>query len=173
MVKIEYEKVEQKEKSIRELQEFLKEIPASKTFSVPKIRFVEEVDLDKYLKEATPRWYKSMQATDKTWWGFQDHTFVERFEKWIDWSWSKAPKDVDLKLLTNESDVEEKMKDKSYSGRRQVKPFGLNDFSATQWIVGNYVIYVMTKQKPFYLVEIHDSVIAHNSRELFKSIWGK
>jgi len=39
--------------------------------------------------------------------------------------------------------------------------------------VGSYVIFIMTKQRPFYLVEIHDSVIAHNSRELFKTIWEK
>ncbi len=171
LVKVEHEKTEQREKSIRELQSFLKQIPESKTFSVPKIRFIDEADLENYLEEATPRWYESMLTSDKTWWGFQDHSFVEKFEKWIDWSWNKAPKDVDLKLLTNESDVEEKMKSKKYSDRRKVKWFDSNEFSATQWVVGNYVIYIMTKQRPFYLVEIHDSVIAHNSRELFKSIW--
>lgn len=30
---------------------------------------------------------------DSTWWGFQDHTFVEHYEKWIDWYWQEvAPK---------------------------------------------------------------------------------
>ncbi len=171
LIKIEHEKMAQKEKSIRELQEFIKQIPESQTFSIPKIRFIEEADLESYLQEATPRWYESMETTEKTWWGFQDHSFVEKFEKWIDWCWSKAPKDSDLKLLTNESDAEKNMKSKKYSDKRQVKWFGSNKFSVTQWIVGNYVIYIMTKQRPFYLVEIHDSVIAHNSRELFKSIW--
>lgn len=163
----------EREKSIRGLQEFLKHVPESKTFSIPKIRFVDEAELKDYLYEAVPRWYKSMKEGNKTWWGFQDHSFVEKFEKWIDWCWNKAPKDSNLKLLTNQSGVEEKMKTKEYSERRQVKAFDKNEFTATQWIIGDYTIFVMTKQRPFYLVEIHDSMIAHNSRELFKSTWNK
>jgi sugar-specific transcriptional regulator TrmB len=172
LIKVEKEKSQQRENSIHELQEFLKQIPESNTYSVPKIRFIDESDLEDYLYEATPRWFKSMQTSDKTWWGFQDYTFVEKFEKWIDWSWAKAPKDINLKLLTNESKAEEKMKGKKYSSRRAIKLFNSNEFSATQWVAGNYVIFIVTKQRPFYLVEIHDSVIAHNLRELFKNIWG-
>jgi sugar-specific transcriptional regulator TrmB len=67
LVKVEHEKTEQREKSIRELQEFLKQTPQSKTFSVPKIRFIDEADLENYLEEATPRWYESMMTSDKTW----------------------------------------------------------------------------------------------------------
>src|SRR3989344_7380726 len=103
----EKEKAEEKERAVRELGEIIKNIPASKTYSVPKIRFVEEDDLEKYLYEATPRWYESMQTTDTTWYGFQDHTFAEKFEKWIDWSWNCAPQPIKLKLLTNQSDIEE------------------------------------------------------------------
>jgi sugar-specific transcriptional regulator TrmB len=171
LVKTEHEKVEKKEKSIRDLQEFLKQMPESKTFSVPKIRFVDEADLEEYLYEAAPRWNKSLKEDAKTWWGFQDHTFVDKFEKWIDWFWKGVSEDIDLKLLTNESDIEQKMKGKEYTDRRVVKLHESSEFTATQWIVGDYVIFVMTKQRPFYLVEIHDSVIAHNMKELFRSIW--
>ena len=167
----EKEKSKSKESSIRELQEILKSIPESKTYSVPKIRFIDEADLEKYLYEATPRWHESMLTTDATWWGFQDHTFVEKFEKWIDWSWEKAPKPIKLKLLTNESDIEEKMKSKKYSEKRALKFWHKNEFTGTQWIIGSYIVLVMTKQRPYYLVEIHDSVMAHNMREVFKNIW--
>ena len=165
------EKAKHKEHSIHELQEILKNIPESKTYSVPKIRFIDEADLEQYLYEATPRWYESMQTTDTTWLGFQDHTFVEKFEKWIDWSWEKAPQPIKLKLLTNESDIEEKMKSKKYSDRRMLKFWDNNEFTGTQWIVGSYIVLVVTKQRPYYLVEIHDSVMAHNMREVFKNIW--
>lgn len=167
------EEQEKKESLIHELQEFLKNVPESKTYSVPKVKFIEEHDVEDYLYEATPRWHKSMNNTDKTWWGFQDHSLVEKFEKWIDWSWKKAPKDVDLKLLTNESDIEKKMAVKEYKSRREMKFLDDKNFTATQWVIGEYVVFIMTKQRPFYLVEIHDSVIAHNSRELFKDIWEK
>jgi len=173
LVKVKKEEAEKKENSIRDLQELLKNVPESKTYSIPKIKFIEEHDLEDYLHEAFPKWCKSMVTTDLTGWGFQDHTLIERFEKWIDWSWKKMPKGVNLRLLTNESDIENKMVDKEYSDRRQMKFLDDKNFTATQWVVGDYVIFIMAKQKPFYLVEIHDSVIAHNSRELFKSMWGK
>lgn len=162
-----------KEKSILDLQELLKNVPESKTYSVPKIRFIEEDDLESFFFEATPRWHKSMLETDATWWGFQDHTVVELFEKWIDWSWKKAPKEIQLKLLTNESDIEEKMKTKEYSDRRQMKFVEGKSFTASQLVVGNYVLFLVTQQRPYYMVEIHDSVIAHNVRELFKDIWSQ
>ncbi len=169
----EKEKMRDKEASIRELQEFLKGVPGSKTYSVPKIRFVDEVDLEDYLYEAMPRWYESMCAHDSTWWGFQDHTFVEKFEKWIDWSWEQAPTGVNLNLLTNESDIEKKMADKAYRSQRHMRYCTNKEFTATQWVIGSSVIFIMTKQKPFYLVEVNDSVVAHNLRELFKGIWNK
>ncbi|OGI68950.1 hypothetical protein A3A05_02325 [Candidatus Nomurabacteria bacterium RIFCSPLOWO2_01_FULL_41_12] len=169
----ENQKVKDKENSIRELQEILKNTPESKTYSVPKIRFIDEADLEQYLYEATTRWYESMLTTDATWFGFQDHTFVEKFEKWIDWSWDRAPQPIKLKLLTNESDIEEKMKSKKYSDRRMLKFWDNNRFTGTQWIGGSYIVLVVTKQRPYYLVEIHDSVMAHNMREVFKTIWDK
>jgi hypothetical protein len=29
----------------------------------------------------------------------------------------------------------------------------------------------MTRQHQFYLVEIHDAMLAHNMREVFKTLW--
>ncbi len=167
----EKEKTKSKVASIQELQELLKNAPESKTYSVPKIRFIDEADLETYLYEATPRWYESMEKENTTWWGFQDNTFIQKFEKWIDWSWDRAPKESDLKLLTNDTGTESKMKEKKYSDRRHIKFWDKNDFSATQWVVGSYIIMIITKQRPFYLIEIKDSVMAHNMRELFKNIW--
>lgn len=111
--------------------------------------------------------------TDKTWRGFQDHTFVEKFEKWIDWHWEAAPKEIDLKLFTNESEIEKNMEIKKYAEKRMMKFLKSSEFSATQWVVGEYIVFVMTKQRPYYLVEINDSVLAANTRELFKILWEK
>lgn len=172
-IKKESEKYKEKEKKLRELQEALKNIPKSKTYSVPKIRFIEEEDINDYLYESTPKWHESMLKTDKTWRGFQDHTFVEKFEKWIDWHWEVASKKIDLKLFTNESEIENKMKMKKYAENRMMKFLKSNEFSATEWVVGEYIVFVMTKQRPYYLVEINDSVLAANTRELFKILWEK
>lgn len=189
-IKKEGEKFKEKERHLRELQETLKNIPKSKTYSVPKIRFIEEEDINDYLYESTPKWHESMMKTDKTWRGFQDHTFVEKFEKWIDWHWEVAPKEIDLKLFTNESKIEKNMETKKYAKKRIMKFLKSSEpaprfenknylsiqsegFSATQWVIGEYLIFVMTKQHPYYLVEINDSVLAANTRELFKILWEK
>lgn len=173
VIEIENEKAKNKIESIKELQGFLKNIPESKTYSVPKVRFVDEVDLEKYLYEASPRWIENQLATDTTWWGFQDHTFVERYEEWIKWFWNKAPEGIDLKLFSNKSEIEEKMKEEGI-GRRQIKLWnGENEFTSTEWIVGDYIIEIITKERPYYLVEVKDSVMAHNIRQIFKALWEK
>lgn len=44
-------------------------------------------------------------------------------------------------------------------------------FTATTWVMGDYVAMVVTNQHPHYLVEIHDKMFAQNFCILFKGIW--
>ena len=56
--------------------------------------------------------------------------------------------------------------------RRQIRFWeGDSDFTGTLWMVGDYIIMIQTVERPFYLVEIHDAVLAHNMREVFKKLW--
>ncbi len=56
--------------------------------------------------------------------------------------------------------------------RRQMKVWNKgNAIGVTQAVIGDYVIIANTNQKPHYLVEIHDAVIAENLRQVFKGIW--
>jgi sugar-specific transcriptional regulator TrmB len=171
VIKKEKEKSDEKIATIKKLQSELTQLPQSKIYSVPKIRFIDELDIDSYLYEALTRWHESMLVSDNTWWGFQDHTFVEKFEKWIDHSWKVAPKEINLKLLTNGSEIEKKMRDKKYAEKRGIRFYPKSDFTATQWVMGDYIIYILTKEHPYYLIEIRDAVIAENTRELFKKLW--
>ncbi len=163
----------EKEEGLYELKDVLKMVSQSTTFSIPKIRFVAEEDLEKYLHDATPRWIENNNSYDPTWWGFQDHTFVEHYKDWIVWFWKHAPKSVSLKLFSNDSAIEAQMIHEKID-RRQIKFWkGENGITGTLWIIGAYIVLVVTAQKPFYLVEIHDSVMAHNMREVFKELWNK
>ncbi len=139
-------------------------------YSIPKIVFVAEEDLDNYLYKQTPIWIESILANDKTWWGFQDSNLVRYYEKWIDWTWeSGLSKEVNLKLLSNES--AEELKDKQFP-RRKIKFWKeAKEFDSTLWIAGDYLIMVVTNQSPHYLVEIHDATLAHSLRLVFKGIW--
>ncbi len=170
----EREALARKEETIGSLKEALKGMPGSKTFSIPKIRYIEEDELESYMYEAVPKWNESALTTNQTtWWGFQDHRFVEHYEKWIVWYWQHAPKAIDLKLFSNDSTIEKHMVDQKLT-RRQIRFWdGDSDFTGTLWITGDYITMIQAAERPFYLVEIHDAVLAHNMREVFKKLWSK
>jgi len=170
LAKKEERRLEDKREVIKKAIAELQNIAKVADYVVPKIVFVPEDEIDRHLYKQTPAWDASILKYDGTWWGFQDHTLVANYEKWIDWYWEKGsnPKTA-LKLLSNES--AETIKKKKYV-RRQIRFWAQSkNFSATTWVLGDYVVMIVTSQKPFHLVEIHDAVLAHNLREVFKGIW--
>jgi sugar-specific transcriptional regulator TrmB len=154
------------DKAILELQS----INSQAKYSIPKIVFISDDKFENYLYTQTPIWDKSIMANDGIWWGFQDASFVKHYENWIDWYWEKGGNPaMNLQIISNES--AELLKKKKYT-RRSIKQWtGSKDFTATTWVMGDYVAMLITNQRPHYLVEIHDTVLAHNMRELFKGIW--
>jgi sugar-specific transcriptional regulator TrmB len=148
----------------------LQAITKATQYTIPKIVFMAQDEVESHLYKQTPVWDESILKYDGCWWGFQDNTFVQNYEQWIDWYWEKGsnPKTT-LKLLSNES--AEKIKKKKFD-RRQIKFWQeSHNFSATTWILGDYVVMIATTQKPYYLVEINDALLAANLREVFKGIW--
>jgi sugar-specific transcriptional regulator TrmB len=173
-IKNEERMILEKKKIIKEALVELENIPRSKSYSVPKMRFIDEYNVQDFLYKQTPVWEESMSLTHhSTWWGFQDHTFVENkdYREWIEWYWNRAPKQYNLKLISNDSEIEKKMQTKKIE-QRSIR-FWKKDFrfTATTWILGEYVVFIMSKQRPHYLVEIHDAVYAENMRQIFKNIW--
>jgi len=174
LVEKEEKQLEKKKQIINKAIKELKTVSKSSKYSIPKITFIDEKGLNRYLMNRTKTWIKSAQEIDNIWWGFQDHTFVENYEEWVNWFWSEAnPKNQSVKLLSNKAPIEKKMAKKEYR-RRHIKFWDdSNKFTSTTWIAGNYIILVTTNQKPHYLVEIHDANLAHNMREVFKGLWKK
>ena len=173
IVKKDEVELREKEQLLNTLISELSVIRPTTNSPIPKIRFIEEKNIEDHLRKQTPVWDKSLLERDRIWWGFQDHTLLEDKEylKWIEWYWSRAPKEYDLKLITNATQIEKEMSEKKLE-RRLIKYWKENlKFTATNWILGEYVILVMTKQHPHYIVEIHDAVYAENMRELFRNLW--
>ncbi|MEN9390645.1 MAG: hypothetical protein RLZZ283_745 [Candidatus Parcubacteria bacterium] len=164
----------EKELAIEELAKTIQEMPQSKKYAVPRIKFIEgEQKVEEYLYERAGMWLKGKAGDEGIWWGFQDHDFVgfEPYGVWIKWYWKQAPETTELKLLSNDEQVEREMKSATPS-RRQIKFWKKGfDFTETHWILGDYSILIMTREKPHYLVEIHDAVNADNMRKLFKNLW--
>lgn len=171
VVKEEKSALEKKEKAIKELSEVLVQKTASKTYPVPKVRFVEEKNMERFLKQETPKWHRAIEnLSEAIWWGFQDHTFVKEFRDWIDWQWDHAPESVSLRMLTNRSNLEKNVSGK-YPKRNMRYWDGSDNFVSSTWAIEEYVVVINTRQRPFYLYEIHDPLLSHDLREIFKKTW--
>ncbi|HEX3100022.1 MAG TPA: helix-turn-helix domain-containing protein [Patescibacteria group bacterium] len=154
------------EKAVLELQSLVGQIK----YSIPKVVFIAEDQLEDYLYKQTPKWNQSIHESKDLYWGFQDASLIKYYEKWIDWWWeNNSSWGIELRLLSNES--AEKIKKKQFPNRHIKFWQSSKDFTATTWINGDYIIMIVTNERPHYLIEIYDKVMAHNYRELFRGIW--
>lgn len=172
---IQIREIKQKELMISDLVQELELIPKTKNFSVPKVQVIQKNDIADFLYKKSMVWNQSMEDTnEKTWWGFQDHKFVENdvYKKWILWYWKNVPKGIDLKLFTNVSDVENQMKKENLE-HRKLKLWKGEKFTSTQWILGEYIVSLVIEEKNHYLVQIRDRVLADSMRNLAKDLWKK
>jgi sugar-specific transcriptional regulator TrmB len=152
----------------------LEAMPKSQQYSVPKIRFIDEDKMNDFMFKQLPVWIESAKSGDKNWWGFQDVSLLEHFGTWIDYHWQVYPADFGTRLITNKKPAEKQLAKKIDTEQRQVKYWDKTvDFSATHAVLGDYVLFIVTNQHPFYLVETHDAVMARNLREMFKGFWEK
>lgn len=173
-------KLEKQKKQLEEeerlIQDAIKEIaalPVNSQFAIPKIRFVEELDLEDYLYKKTDEWNRSIKQYDSTWWGFQDHTFLDHYKKWTIDYWDKFESSQNIleKVLGNDSEIEKQMASKAISQREIVFWNKNADITSSFWIGGDYIIMIYTQDRPFYLIEIYNPAMAHNLREVFKGLW--
>ena len=74
-------------------------------------------------------------------------------------------------FFSNDTAIERKLGKKYSKDKREIKHLNDTNFTANTWICGNYLIMIVANQHPFYLIEIHDQMIAHNTREIFKKLW--
>lgn len=160
------------------IEQAIKELESSTAkntkYSIPKISFIYEEDIENFLYKQTPTWNDSMLKEDGIWWGFQDPSFVEHYQKWIDWYWKEAaPKKLVLRLLTNRSEVEAEMAKLGYERRLMKFWSGGDKLTGTVWVTGDYLVMIVTARRPHYVVQIYDATLAHNMREMFKSLWDK
>jgi predicted transcriptional regulator len=166
----EEKKIAEKKQAAVRLAKDLSSMTSGRHYSVPRIRFVEENDLEEYLYVAYPRWEESAINGDKVWRGFQDDSFTSGYEKWISWIWARPRKDFHVEFFFNEAQIEERLAQAHSQRKMKVLPNHIS-FDSSFWTTGDYLIMAQTRVRPHYLVEIHDTVLARNQRELFKGLW--
>lgn len=156
------------EKAISELDK----MPSGIKFSLPKIRFVEELDVEDFMINESNKWNESIKSTDGIWWGFQDPTFVENYQKWLKYYYAlESTVGIKVNLLSTQSEIEKKM-EQWREERRKIRFWNKDsNFTSTLWAIGNYTIIIQTNERPFYLIEIYNPELTHNLREMFRGIW--
>lgn len=173
LIQKEEKQLEQKKQAIGKMIEDLQQLTMESQYAIPKITYIQEYDLEDYLYKRSDEWHASIMKHDGILWGFQDHTFAEHYENWINWEWRiGGPKNLRLRLFSNQSEIEEKNRAKEFSDRRQIKYWKQpQQFTGTVWVHGDYLILVQTRHKPHYLVEIYDILLAENMRRFFSGVW--
>ncbi len=161
----------EKEQVAAELLEAVQPFFKSTNYSVPKLQFFDgAANVENMLYDNCQEWQKSISRFDYTWWGYQDHHFVENYRSWLDYYWAQMHEGEQILLLSNKSSTEHKLKGKVH--KREIKHLPKAfEISSTIWILGDYIISIMTRQKPHYAFQLKDTVFAANQRLIFQLLW--
>jgi sugar-specific transcriptional regulator TrmB len=175
LIQVEKRETERREALIQKAVAELNLIKSRDQYPVPKIRLVEEGDLEKYLFDNLTKWQDEVITTeDGIWWGFQDNSFVEEYRDWIRASWQTEQSDnphYKARVFTNSSGSEESLQRRYPKSKREMYFLDQSKFTATTWVCGNYLIMIMIKEHPYYLLEIYDELMARNTAEIFRRLW--
>lgn len=170
---VEQEKLEvrRKEQRVQELVDMVKPFFRRKQFSVPRIRFFEgEANINSMLYDNVDAWRESAKSFDSTWWGYQDHTFVEKYLPWLEHVWGTWTESEKVCLLSQDAPVEQRV-----AGRRPgrvIRPISRTfQFTSSVWVVGDYIVLIMSRSEPQYAFMLHDTVFSGNLRAVFQLLW--
>lgn len=167
----EEEQLKEKKRLVAEAIKDIRALPPTSHFVAPTITFIPGERIDQYMRERLEAWNNDGMAYDKTWWGFQDVSFVAKYGEWIEWFWKQAPKGLSLKLFSNDAAQERDMQTRTPS-RREIRFWnGEYMFTGTLWVIGDTVININTDGTPSSLTETRDPVLAQNLRTVFAKLW--
>lgn len=140
-------------------------------YSIPRLQFFDgPANVETMLRTYCFEWQQSITQYDSTWWGYQDHHFVEQYQPWLNYYWKNMQDDEKINLFSNESTIEKKLR--GHVAKRTIKIVPKEfEFSSTIWALGDYVIMIMTRQKPHYAFQLKDAVFAANQRKTFQLLW--
>lgn len=163
--------IEKKEERARETLKKLRPMLRNQPHSVPHLQYFDGTEnVENMLHRFLDEWMESMQHTDDTLWGYQDHTFVQHYAGWLSLYWKAKSSDHLIKLFSNESKEETTLKNRIKGREVRVLPGGF-DLQTTLWISGDYVTVINTRVQPHYAFQVLDLVLAENLRRIFQSLW--
>lgn len=172
LIETEERTLEVKKEAAKQIAKSLSEMTSKASYVIPKIQFITEDKIERFLYQQSPEWSQSIKEDGGFYWGFQDQHFAESFSEWIDWYWKQPfSEPITLQLLSNDSEEEQRVAANNYTRRHIAFWKDTVKFTSTLWVMGDYVVTIVLSESPHHLVEIHDATLASNLREVFKTIW--
>lgn len=165
------EKIEldKKEKIVNEIISDLQKSDNS-IIQIPEVKTISHDNIETYLYSNFEKWNKSSIQFDSTWWWFQDNLFPYEYIDWIDYVWKESPNNIFLKLFSDNSEVEKNIW-KKFERREIIFSENMNDFDGTIWVIWDYIINIYLRNKPHYMNEVYNPILAKNLRKVFKTVW--
>lgn len=137
----------------------------------PRLVFHQgQKEVEQMLFSRVSVWQDSVSSRDNVWWGYQDHELVRHYSSWITHHAKLMRKDEQVRLFSNESDTERRLKGKIQNRIIRLAPRGY-EFSSTIWVIGDFVITLSCRETPHYASEVEDPLFASNQRMIFQMLW--
>ncbi len=165
------EELKSKEIIVKDLAEYLHPFFQKAGDQLPKMRLFEgRENVENMLYDHLDDWRQSMGQTDNTWWGYQDVDFVKQYRRWLEHYWKHKSEVEQIKLLSNQDPVESDLATK-VAGRFIKAVPKETKFSSTIWVMGDYIVLLMTKANPHYAFQLKDPLFAANLRMVYQMLW--
>lgn len=151
----------------------LNQLNKKSAYPVPKVALIPEDQIAEHMISQAPRLAEdALKFGDGTVWGFTDATYVQKYWDTVQQFLAHPKiKQVKLKLIGERSETETLLAQNKHVHRQVKFWYEHFDFTCSMWIFGTFVILVITRQRPYYLLEIHDEVLASNLRLVFSGLW--
>ena len=151
----------------------LTSLPKSRRFTIPKVRFVEGDEIEPFLYKQIDEWVKStLECKDKTHYCITGPNFeaIPKYKKWIEWSWRRMPKEINLKLFLHMPKGQGLLSDLKMP-RCKTKLWDSEPLSAGQWLMGSYIVHCVVDHAPHHLIQIYDPTLADSLRKMYRELW--
>ena len=142
----------------------------AQAFHPQVVVFEGRASVERMLTERLAAWKSSIKQYDHTWWGYQDHDLIESYASWFRLAAANHQAPEMVKLLSNQSPTETLLRGKISRREIRLVPPTMA-FSSTIWVMGDYLISIMTRQEPHCAFEIYNAALAHNLRTVFSMLW--
>ncbi len=152
----------------------LNKLQKKSAYPVPKVALIQEGYIAEHMVSQAYRLAQdAVEFGQGKVYGFTDSTFLKTYWDIVDdFLEHQEIRKVDFHLIGERSNEELELLSRGYKHRKVKFWHPSIDFNCSLWVYGSFVIMVITKQRPYYLLEIHDEVLAYNLRLVFEGLWG-